>query len=677
MTPFPVNTLPVFSAIDPTKVKAQITALLAKQREQIKALLPGSKTKAYTWENLLQPFEDLHEEMHKIWAPIAHLHGVLETDELRLAYNETMPMLSEYHTELSQNEDLFAAIEYVAASPEYKNYNPAQKKIIENDLRDFKLSGIHLNKKDKERWAELQKQLTQLTTRYSENLLDATGNYFLHVKDEKDLAGLPSQAKQLARDEASARKLDGFVLTLEFPSYSSALKFLDNRKLREKLYTAYATRASDQGPDAGKFDNTQIMEDILAVRHELATLLGFKNYAEYSLATKMAKDPQQVLQFLYDLLKRSRSLAEKEFQEVRDLAKADGLDPIEIWDISYYSEKLRLQTFDFSQEDLRPYFPIEQVLKGLFSVVKKLYGIEVKRCDNVDVWHKDVEFFALYDEQQQLRGGFYIDLYARPHKRDGAWMDDCLSRYRQLDGLQYPVAFLTCNFMPPVKDKPALLNHDEVITLFHEFGHCLHHILTKVDYPAVAGINGVPWDAVEFPSQFMENFCLEKEALTFLAQHYKTKQPLPAELYQKMLAAKHFQTGLQMVRQLEFALFDFLLHLNYDPTLKQQVQLILDAVRKEASVLSIPEFNRFQHSFSHIFAGGYAAGYYSYKWAEVLSADAYAQFEETNLFDRKSGASFMHNILEIGGVRDPMESFIAFRGRKPTIDALLRHSGIT
>ncbi|MBV9575808.1 MAG: M3 family metallopeptidase, partial [Gammaproteobacteria bacterium] len=512
----------------------------------------------------------------------------------------------------------------------------------------------------------------------SENLLDATHAWTLHVNEAASLTGLPEPALQLAKNNAKERKLAGYVFTLDYPSYSTAMKYLQNRELRQQLYTAYATRASDQGPNAGKWDNTLIMEEILKTRQSIAKIIGFENYAEYSLATKMAKTPENVLRFLYDLLARSKPIAQKEYQEIIDLAQSqDGLTTLAAWDVPYYSEKLREATFEFTQEDVRPYFPIETVLAGMFALVKKLYGIQIKKEEGIEVWHPDVQFFSIYDDQNHLRAGFYIDLYARPHKRDGAWMDECRTRRMENGKLQYPVAYLTCNFMPPHDDQPALLTHDDVLTLFHEFGHCLHHMLTKVDYPAVGGINGVAWDAVEFPSQFMENYCWEKESLSLIAKHYQTGEPLPDALYQKMLAAKHFQTGLQMVRQIEFALFDFHLHLSFDPTKTGQIQTILNQVRKEAAVIPAPTFNRFQHSFSHIFAGSYAAGYYSYKWAEVLSSDAYAKFIENGIFDPATGRSFMKNILEIGGVRDPMQSFIAFRGREPTIDALLKLSGIT
>lgn len=670
---FDQNLLPRFHAIEPAQILMQVRTCLDKNKQKLTELLAQSKP--YTWENLMQPLEAMSDELNKIWSPISHLHGVLESEDLRKAYNETLPILTEYHTELSQNEKLFHAISEIANSAEFSTLNSAQRKIIENDLRDFKLAGIHLDPEKKAKMRELQKQLCQLMTKFSENLLDATQSWTLHITDSAELSGLPKQALELALDNAKQRGLTGYVFTLDYPSYSTALRFLDNREIRKTLYEAYTKRASDL--DQPKWDNTPVMEEMLQVRQQIAHLVGFANYAEYSLATKMAKTPCAVLHFLEDLLNKSKPIAKAEYDAVLALAQQEGEAKIAAWDIPYYSEKLREATFHFSQEDLRPYFPIDKVLSGMFTLVNKLYGLSIHQEKNIDVWHPHVSFFSIYDEKKQLRGGFYIDLYARSHKRDGAWMDECRTR-RRLNGedLQYPVAYLTCNFMPPVDNQPALLTHDDVLTLFHEFGHCLHHMLTLVDYPSVAGINGVAWDAVEFPSQFMENYCWEKASLALIAAHYQTGEPLPDTLYQKMLNAKHFQTGLQMLRQLEFSLFDFKLHLEYDAQKKQQIQTLLNDIRKITAVYPVPDFNRFQHSFAHIFAGSYAAGYYSYKWAEVLSADAYAQFEEKGIFDRATGESFMKNILEIGGVRDPMLSFVAFRGREPKIDALLKHSGI-
>lgn len=675
MTTFPVQELPVFTAIDPATIAATITALLGKHKQAIHALLEQQST--YTWQNLMQPLEDMNDELHRLWSPVSHLHSVKETDSLRDAYNETLPVLTTFHTELTQNEKLYAAINAIADRPDYKDLAPAQQKIIQNYLRDFKLSGVSLPKEKKERLMELEQKLSQYTTKFSENVLDATQGFHLHIKTEKELAGLPEQALQLAKENAERRQLDGYVLTLDYPSYSTAMRFLHSQAIRKTMYEAYVTRASDRGPNASKWDNSGVMEVILKIRHEIAQMIGFANYADYSLATKMAKSADDVLTFLNDLLAKSIKMATEEYREVAMLARTlDGILVLEAWDMAYYSEKLCEQTFKFTQEDLRPYFPIQKVLTGLFTIVGKVFGLTIKE-EKVDVWHEDVKFFALYDDKQALRAGFYIDLYARPHKRDGAWMDDCIAR-RKLDSgkIQYPVAYLTCNFMPPVGHAPALLTHDDVLTLFHEFGHCLHHMLTKVDFTAVAGINGVEWDAVEFPSQFLEYFCWEKSSLDVIAEHYETKAPLPESLYEKMIAGKNFQTGLQMVRQLEFSLFDFRLHLEYDVSKFQQVQTILNEIRDQTSLVIVPEYNRFQNSFSHIFAGGYAAGYYSYKWAEVLSADAYELFQANGVLNRQVGQQFMENILEVGGTRDPMESFVAFRGRKPSVDALLRQSGI-
>lgn len=666
--------LPRFKEIKPLEIEPFMRKQLKQNREKLDQLL--NLNEPYTWENLIHPFEDMHDALNKYWSPIAHLHAVMETPALREAYNHVMPLLTEYHIALSQNEKFFQAVTAIAKRSDFVSLDPAQQKIIENEIRDFKLSGVHLPPEKKARMAALQQELSQLMTKFLENVLDATGGWFLHVKDENQLTGIPPQAMQLASDQAKERGLEGYVLTLDYPSYSTTLKFADKRSLRKTLYEAYLTRASDCGPNAGKWDNTEVMAKILKIRHEIAVLVDFKTYAHYSLATKMAKTPDNVLSFLNDLFERSFPVAEKEYQEVVLFARErDGISHLKAWDLAYYSEKLREAHFNFSPEELRDYFPIEKVLNGMFAIVNKLYGITIHEQHDLEVWHPDVRFFALYDAEE-LRGGFYIDLYARAHKRDGAWMNECSLRRKLLNQeVEYPVAYLTCNFMPPTGNQPARLIHEEVITLFHEFGHCLHHMLTKVNYSTVSGINGVPWDAVEFPSQFMENFCWQKESLDLLAAHYLTGEPLPHDLYVKMLSAKHFQTGLHMLRQLEFALFDFRLHLEYDPSQVDHVNKVFKSVHKK-SVVPVASFNRFANSFSHIFGGSYAAGYYSYKWAEVLAADAFAQFEENGIFDRATGISFMQNILEIGGVRDPMLSFIAFRGRPPAIDALLKHNGI-
>lgn len=670
------NVLPRFSEIRPTDVVDMVREMLAQNNDLIKQLL--SQKPPLTWENFLQPLEAMNESLNKAWSPIAHLHAVLETEALRKAYHEALALITAYHTQLSQHVGLYKAMEGLAQSDRFAGYTKAQRKAIENHLRDFKLSGVHLSEDKKSRLQDLQQEHSKLMTQFSENVLDATQGFVLIVTDENQLAGLPSHARQLAEDHAKKRGVTGHVFTLDFPSYYSGVRFLRDRGLRRQLYEAYVTRASDLGPCANKWDNTMVMERLVALRHKIAQLVGFSDYATYSLATKMAKTPDEVLGFLNDLLVQSKPIAEKEHQALVELAKSDGVE-LAAWDLSYYTEKLQEKTYQFSQEDLRPYFPCEKVLSGLFALSNRLYGLVLREEREIDVWHPDVRFFSVYDKDQALRGGFYLDLYARAHKRDGAWMDDCRVRYLQNGQVQHPVAYLTCNFMPPVPGLPGLLTHDDVLTLFHEFGHCLHHLLTQVDCPSVAGINGVPWDAVEFPSQFMENFCWEKEMLALLSEHYQTGEPLPDALYQKMMAAKHFQTGLQMVRQIEFALFDFRLHLEFRPQASQVkpfVQSVLDKVRELTAMMPVPAFNRFQHSFSHIFAGGYAAGYYSYKWAEVLSADAYGMFEQNGIFDRETGLSFMRNILEVGGVPDPMDAFVAFRGRKPMRDALLVQCGI-
>lgn len=672
--------LPPFSEIKPEHVEPAIDALLNENRHKLKQLL--SRNEIYTWENLVAPQEEMEDRLSRVWSPVSHMNSVVNSDELRVAYNACLPKLSEYGTEMGQNVELYRAYKFIADGDEYKKLDIAQQKVIDNVLRDFHLSGVDLPEDKKARYKEIKQQLSKLTTKFEENILDATHAWHKQVTDESLLKGLPESAIAMAKQAAKEKKLDGWVFTLDFPSYYAVMSYADDRQLREEMHQAYVTRASDQGPNAGKWDNSEVMDEILALRYELANLLDFKNYAERSLATKMAENTEQVLSFLHDLAKRSKPMAEKELADLNDFAKQQhDVGSLEPWDLTYYSEKLRQHTYAITQEELKPYFPETRVIPGMFEVVKRLYGLQIKEVDQVDVWHDDVRFYEIRDDNNNLRGQFYLDLYARAKKRGGAWMDDCIGR-RKLDdnSIQIPVAYLTCNLTPPIGDAPALFTHDEVITLFHEFGHGLHHMLTKVDYIDVSGINGVAWDAVELPSQFMENWCWEREALDVIAAHYQTGELMPEDLYQRMYAAKNFQSGMQMVRQLEFSLFDFRLHAEYDPALVSErglhVQQILDEVRKEVSVVTPAPYNRFQHSFSHIFAGGYAAGYYSYKWAEVLSADAFALFEERGIFNEPTGQHFMKTVLEQGGTREPMALFVEFRGREPQIDALLRHSGI-
>jgi len=669
------NGLPPFSQIRPKHVEPAIDHILSENRQRIDELLASINTP--TWENFVQPLADLNDRLSKVWSPVSHMNAVVNNDELRDAYNACLPKLSNYSTELGQNRQLYDAYKAIADSTAFTSLDQAQKKTIENALRDFHLSGVDLPVEKKQRFKVISQQLSSMTSKFSDNVLDATHGWNKHITDEILLNGLPDSAIAVAQQTAQQKELEGWLFTLDFPSYFAVITFADNRDLRQEMHDAFVTRASDQGPNAGQWDNSQLMEDILKLRHEKAQLLGYGNYAEMSLATKMADDTSRVIHFLTDLAERSRSMAQLELDEISAFAKQrDSLEPLQPWDIPYYSEKLRQQKYAISQEDLKPYLPAPQVVNGMFEVVKRLYGLHIEAVDGIDVWHSDARFYEIRDEGGTLRGQFYLDMYARPKKRGGAWMDECITRKRTGNEVQTPVAYLVCNFTPPVADQPALLTHNEVTTLFHEFGHGLHHMLTQVDYLPVSGINGVPWDAVELPSQFFENWCWEKEALDLIAHHYQSGEPLPDELFDKMIAAKNFQSGMQMVRQLEFALFDFRLHMEYNPQLGGRVQQILDEVRQQVAVVRPAPYNRFQHGFTHIFAGGYAAGYYSYKWAEVLSADAFSKFEESGIFNHDTGRQFMACILEQGGSRDPMDLFVEFRGREPSIDALLRHSGI-
>ncbi|WP_442498438.1 oligopeptidase A [Methylobacter sp. sgz302048] len=669
------SVLPLFSQIKPEHVEPAIDQLLAEARAVVEQHLQA--TAEYTWENLVEPIEDAEDRLGKAWSPVSHMNSVVNSDALREAYNACLPKLSEYSTEMGQNERLFNAYQFIAASDAYAALDTAQQKIIQNALRDFRLSGIDLDAEKKQRYKEISQELSQLASKYEENLMDATNAWTKLIRDAADLAGLPESALAVARQTAESHNEEGWMITLQFPSYSAVMTYADNRELRREHYEAFATRASDQGPHAGLYDNGEIMKKTLALRHEKALLLGFNNYAELSLARKMAEKPDDVIGFLEDLADRSWRQARKDLVELRQFAKQHyGIGDLQPWDIGYYSEKMRQHYYQLSQEEVKAHFPITRVLPGLFAVVEKLFGLNISEITGFDSWHPDVRFFEIHDQHGQLRGQFYTDLYARPKKRGGAWMDDCVSRKKSGDRIQTPVAYLTCNFTPPAGNDPALLTHDEVTTLFHEFGHGLHHMLTQVDHLGVSGINGVEWDAVELPSQFMENWCWEKEALALISGHYQTGEPLPEELFNKMLAARNFQSGMMMVRQLEFSLFDFRIHQDYDPKKGDRIYQTLEQVRDMVAVIKPPKFNRFAHSFSHIFAGGYAAGYYSYKWAEVLSSDAFSLFEEKGIFDQETGRSFLTSILEKGGSENAMDLFVRFRGRKPTIDALLRHNGI-
>jgi oligopeptidase A len=664
--------LPRFSAITPDMVEPAMDQLLQENREAIKQLL-SSQTE-YSWKSLVEPLEIAEDRLSRAWSPVSHMNAVVNNDELRAAYNAVLPKLSEYATEVGQNSQLCNAYKQVAKQP---GLDQAQRKLLENALLDFHLSGVDLEADKKQRFKEISQALSQLTTKFEENLLDATNAWSKLITDESALQGLPDSAMALARQTATQREQEGWLLTLEFPSYLPVMTYADDRQLRREVYEAFSTRASDQGPHAGQWDNSEAMEQILELRHEQAGLLGFSNYADRSLAKKMARSSDEVMAFLTDLAQRSRPQAERELNELRQFALEHyGIDELEAWDIGYYAEKLRQAQHNISQEALKPYFPETRVVPGMFSVVERLYGIRIEEIKGVDTWHPDVRFFEIRDRENHLRGQFYLDLYARPKKRGGAWMDECATRFFNDTIDQIPVAYLTCNFSPPVDGKPSLFTHDEVLTLFHEFGHGLHHLLTTVDYPAVAGINGVAWDAVELPSQFMENWCWEKEALDLISGHVETGEPIPDELYQRMYAAKNFQSAMQMVRQLEFALFDFRIHREYESQRGGRIYETLNEVRQQVAVITPPAWNRFAHGFSHIFAGGYAAGYYSYKWAEVLSADAFSLFEERGVFNAETGQAFLQAILQQGGSNDAMDLFVNFRGREPEIEPLLRHSGI-
>jgi oligopeptidase A len=660
--------LPPFAAIEPADIEPAVRALIDANRDQMRALEASPHP---TFATVVEPIEQLQHRLSRAWSPVSHLNGVQNSETLRASYNACLPLLSDYQTDLGQSESLYRAYQAIATN-ESALLTPVQRRVIEQALRDFRLSGVGLPQDRKERFKVVMQELSQLQAKFEENVLDATNAWSKHVVEESMLRGVNASILSAARAAAEEKGMQGWLLSLQQPTYVAVMTDAESPELRREYYEAWSTRASDRGPSAGKFDNTEIMARLLALRHEAATLVGFANYAEYALATRMAKSPREVLDFLRELARAARPAAQREFAELEAYAGRK----LDAWDVSFYAEKMQRERYAVSQEELRPYFQLPRVLEGLFGVANRLFGVRIVERQGVPTWHADVRFFDIEEAPGRVIGSFYLDAYARPNKRSGAWMDECVGRIGIGGVSATPVAYLVCNFLPPSDGKPALLTHDDVVTMFHEFGHGLHHMLTRVAYPSIAGINGVSWDAVELPSQFMENFAWHADTLQAMSRHIETGAPLPLETQQKLLATRVFHAGLATVRQLEFALFDFRLHAEFDTKLGARIDEILNEVRREVAVIPAPDWNRFPHNFGHIFAGGYAAGYYSYKWAEVLSADAFAAFEEQGVFDRATAQRFLDSILSRGGSRDALDAFVEFRGRKPDIHALLKSQGL-
>ncbi|NOU23914.1 MAG: M3 family metallopeptidase [Methylotenera sp.] len=663
--------LPKFNEVKPEHVGPAIDSLLTEGRALIETL--ATSTEAPTWENFALKLEDHSEKISRAWSQVGHMNAVVNSPELREAYNENLAKLTDYGSDMSQDERLYAKYKAIQASAAFTSLTPTQQKIINNEVRDFKLGGAELPEAQKARFKAVSEELSKLGSKFEENIMDNTNDFAHYVENVGDLAGLPADAIEAALEAAKADGKTGYKFSLHFPSYLPVLQYCDNRALRETLYRAYATRASEfSNPE---WDNTSLISDILKLKKEEAQMLGFKNYAELSLATKMADSPKQVTDFLDTLAKRAKPYAERDMQELTAYAKKLDIDDMQSWDVGYVSEKLREEKYAFSDQEVKQYFPEIKVLAGLFKVTETIFGVQVQKAE-APLWHEDAAFYQINDATGKPIAYFYLDLYARNNKRGGAWMDEAITRRKKANGIELPVAFLTCNFSAPVGGKPALFTHDEVNTMFHEFGHGLHHMLTQVDEYGVSGIKGVEWDAVELPSQFMENFCWEWDVLRHMTAHVETGAQLPRELFDKMVAAKNFQAGMQTMRQIEFSLFDMRLHGEFDPNGKQTALDLIEQIRDEVAVVRPPKWNRFPNSFSHIFAGGYAAGYYSYKWAEVLSADAYSLFEELGVLSHEAGKLFKDEVLAKGGSRPALESFVAFRGREPSMDALLRHNGM-
>ena len=663
------SSLPRFGDIAPEHVIPALKQIIADHRQRLDELL--SNTPDPDFDTLVAPLEEMEHELSRVWSPVSHLQGVLESREWRDAYNEAFPLLTEYGTELSQNVRLQQA--YARVDERLPpDAGPAQRSAVEHALREFRLAGVDLNESDKERFRDIMRELAAAQANFEHNVQDAADAWLLHIDHEIDLEGLPRRTMTRAASEAEKRGRDGWVLTLDYPTYDAVMTHAENRSLRENFYHAWATRASDEGADPS-FDNSENLKKILALRHEAALLVGFGNYGEYSLATKMAGSTDEVIGFIRQLAERSRPGAERELAEVREFA---GM-AIEPWDLGFWLEKLKQAKYSISNEELRQYFPVTRVVDGLFDLAGRLYGVSLEENPDVSTWHEDALYFDIRNTDGERIGGFYADMFARGGKRNGAWIDDCINRKNLNGKATLPVGYLVCNFSPPDADADSMLTHDDVVTLFHEFGHMLHHLLTRVDYPSIAGINGVPWDAVELPSQFMENFAWNYDVLQRCSKHGETGKPLPRELFSRLTDSRHTGAAIAMMRQLEFGLFDFRLHTEYGSDEGTDILKLLDEVRAEVALIEHPAYNRSPHSFGHVFAGGYAAGYYSYKWAEVLAADAFSAFEENGILDRETAEKFRSEILEVGGSRDFMEAYVAFRGRKPRIDALLRHNGIS
>lgn len=666
------DSLPNFTNIDIESFPLQLDQMLSNHLKKITDIL--AEINPPTWDNLMCPLEEMEDELERFWSPLSHLHSVAQTAAIRACYEACLPKLSAYESAIGQNVELYQAIK----SLDLRTMNAEMAKVVEDSLLSFVLSGVALPTKDKQKLEQIFAKLSDLSNKFENNILDTVNAYELHITDKSRLLGIPKYALDQARSLAKEKSLPGFILTLATPCFIAVMTNADNRLLRETMYEAYVTRASDLGPLGGKFDNTKVINEILALRHEEALLLGFKNYAELSLATKMAESPEQVLEFLCLLQERSKKQALLEYEELSAFAREKyQIESIKPWDISYLTEKKKEEIFAITEETLRPYFPLKRVMQGLFAIIKQLYGMKFEELQEVDLWNPDVLCYQIKDEQEELRGYVYVDLFARKHKRQGAWMDSLQTRYKRADGsIQLPIATVTCNFAKTSNDSEPLLSHSEVETLFHEFGHALHHVLTKVDYLSVSGIHGVEWDAVELPSQFFENWCWSEQSLALLTSHVDTGESIPSALFEKVLQAKNFQSAIAMQRQLEFSLFDFRLHYEYQGKKDNFVSDILDDVRNKTSIIPVATYNRFQHSFSHIFAGGYAAGYYSYKWAELLSSDAFLRFEKEGILNQNTGRDFLHCILEKGGSQKAMKLFVDFRGAKPSVDALLKHNGI-